>query len=106
MEYAGAVKPGSRAARRRACAMGTGRPSAQPSGIAVLGRSQEIRLVLLPIRLAHGRAVEGERAAHEETVADVPGVLALLAPHGLAARAAQIDLLALLEDVLLQLLPV
>jgi hypothetical protein len=51
-------------------------------------------------------AVDLERAADEEPVADVPGVVAPLAPDREARGAAQLELLALVEDVLLQLFPV
>ena len=106
----------------RAAAPGAGwrrRPSApphRPRGCAGRGgvprrRSSSrcrfrIQLRRSAVRLADGDAVELDRAADEEAVADEPGVLAALAPERRVERAAQLDLLALVEDVLLQLLPV
>src|SRR5262249_13885807 len=51
-------------------------------------------------------AVELHRAADEEAVADVPRVLAPLAEDRQPRGAAELEALALVEDVLLQLLPV
>ena len=74
--------------------------------VARLDPAQVVGLELPAVRLADLDAVELQRAAHEEAVADVPGVFAALTPDRHTARPAQVNLFALVEDVLLQLLPV
>jgi hypothetical protein len=61
---------------------------------------------LTAVSFTNGDTVELERAAHEVTVPDVPGVVASLAPDRRAGWPTQVDLLMLVEDVLLQFLPV
>ncbi len=82
-------------------AIGTFDPS-----IARLGPPQELLLILSALLLANRDAVSRTRTADEEPVANVPGVFAPLPPDGHVDRTAQLELLALVEDVLLQPFPV
>src|SRR6185436_13515983 len=61
---------------------------------------------LAAVAFADGRAVGLHRALDEEPVADEPGVVALFAPEAQAGGPVEDDLFALVEDVLLELLPV
>src|SRR6185295_1858364 len=53
-----------------------------------------------------GDAVEAHRTTHEESIARIPHVLALLSPEQRLRRTPKLDALLLVEDVLLNLLPV
>ena len=66
----------------------------------------EVLLEGTPVAVVDGRAVDFERTADEEAVPEIPGVVAPLAPEGRAGRTAQVHPLALVEDVLLESLPV
>src|SRR6185437_3568933 len=61
---------------------------------------------LAAVGFADGGAVRPKRALDEETLAQKPGVVLLLAPESQPAGSVERDLLALVEDVLLELLPV
>src|SRR5216683_3025409 len=76
------------------------RASMLPSSAAV------VALVLHAVAFGDLHAVELERAADEESVAQVPRVVAPFAPDRHVAGAAEVDDLALIQDVLLQFLPV
>src|SRR5262249_30604521 len=74
--------------------------------LAPLLTLEKFVLVFPAVRVADRDAVELDGAAHEVAVANVPGVVVALAPQRRAGRPADVDRLPLVEDVLLQLLPV
>src|SRR4029077_15892489 len=74
--------------------------------LAFLLPFQVVGFELAAVTIANLDAVELQWAPDEEAVADEPGVFAALAPDLRAAGAAHVEGLALVEDVLLQLLPV
>ena len=63
-------------------------------------------LVLLSRLVADGDAVEADRAADVETIADIPRVLPLLPIHRHPGRTQHFELLAFIEHVLLERLAV
>ena len=67
---------------------------------------QVIGFELAALRLGDRHAIHLHRTAYEEAVPDVPRVLAALTPEVGPIRPADVDALALVEHVLLQLLPV
>src|SRR5207248_11182265 len=96
--------------RRVAAAAGDGRIggplTASAPVVEVLRALEVIGFVLPAVRLTDLDAIDLHRAADEEAVPDVPIVLPPLAPDRHLVRAVQLELLALVQDVLLQLLPV
>src|SRR2546428_4407971 len=74
--------------------------------LALLLSLQIIGFERTALAVAELYAVDLQRAADEEAVADVPGVFAPLAPDRDASRPPDVQRFPLVEDVLLQLLPV
>ena len=74
--------------------------------LAILLAAQPLLLGLAAIRFGQLDAIGADRAAHEDAVADEPGVFAAHAPEREAARPGEVERLLLLEHVLLQLFPV
>src|SRR5207247_1828247 len=74
--------------------------------LAFLLPFQIVGLVFTPVAVRDVHAVDSQRAADEEAVADVPRVFATFAPDLHAAGTTDVDRLALVEHVLPQLPPV
>jgi hypothetical protein len=91
---------------RRPLAGSVSRTAGIGARLAALFTLEELPLVFQAIVFTNRRAVHAQRTADEEPVAHIPGVVAAFAPERRSRRAPHLDLLALVEDVLLQLLPV
>ena len=74
--------------------------------LALLLAAHVVELELRAVGVADRHAVHAHRAAHEVAVTQEPLVVAPLAPHRQLTRAADLDPVVLVEDVLLELLPV
>jgi hypothetical protein len=76
------------------------------SGIARFGALEKLGFVLLTVGLTQPDAVDFDGASDEEAVSDVPRVFSLFAPDWLPGGPPHLDLFALVENILLQFLPI